>query len=81
MTIGMFHMTMDLPGSGWARLPERMEQTEMMEKIAAEFPELKIAVGHFGMVTRENWMSQIRLAKNEIYGCREIAIFKNGVTL
>ncbi len=40
-------------------------QTEMMNKIAAMFPCLKIAVGHFGMVTRENWESQIKLALNE----------------
>ena len=41
------------------------EQTEMMQKIARLFPSLKIAVGHFGMVTRENWMDQILLAENE----------------
>ena len=41
------------------------EQTEMMNKIAAMFPDLKIAVGHFGMVTRENWEEQIKLALNE----------------
>ena len=51
------------------------EQTEMMEKIAKEFPELKIAVGHFGMVTRENWMSQIRLAKN-----KNVFIESGGIT-
>ena len=39
------------------------EQTEMMRKIAEMFPELRIAVGHFGMVTREGWLSQIRLAE------------------
>ena len=41
------------------------EQTEMMQKIIAEFPELKIAIGHFGMVTRDNWLEQIKLAKNK----------------
>ena len=51
------------------------EQTEMMEKIAKEFPELKIAVGHFGMVTRENWMSQIKLAKH-----KNVFIESGGIT-
>ena len=41
------------------------EQTEMMQKIIEMFPNLKIAIGHFGMVTRENWLEQIALAKNQ----------------
>lgn len=41
------------------------EQTEMMQKIIALFPELKIAIGHFGMVTRDGWLEQIKLAKNK----------------
>ena len=40
------------------------EQTEMMQKIIDMFPDLKIAIGHFGMVTREDWLEQIKLAKN-----------------
>lgn len=41
------------------------EQTEMMQKIISDFPDLKIAIGHFGMVTRDGWLEQIRLAKNK----------------
>ncbi len=41
------------------------EQTEMMQKIIEMFPDLRIAIGHFGMVTREGWLEQIKLAKNE----------------
>ena len=41
------------------------EQTEMMQKIISDFPNLKIAIGHFGMVTRDGWLEQIRLAKNK----------------
>ena len=41
------------------------EQTEMMQKIIAKFPDLRIAIGHFGMVTREGWLEQIKLAKNK----------------
>lgn len=40
-------------------------QTAMMEQIIAEHPNLRIAIGHFGMVTRENWLSQIKLACNK----------------
>ena len=40
-------------------------QVKSMEKIIKMFPELKIAIGHFGMVTRDGWLSQIKLAKNE----------------
>lgn len=41
------------------------EQTQMMEEIINQFPDLRIAIGHFGMVTRENWTQQIKLAKNK----------------
>ncbi len=41
------------------------EQTEMMKKIIEQFPDLRIAIGHFGMVTRENWLEQIKLAKHK----------------
>ena len=40
-------------------------QVENMKKIIREFPDLKIAIGHFGMVTRDGWLSQIALAENE----------------
>ena len=40
-------------------------QVGQMEDIIAECPRLKIAIGHFGMVTRPGWMSQIRLARHE----------------
>lgn len=37
-------------------------QTAQLEKIIKMFPNLKIAIGHFGMVTRDNWLEQIKLA-------------------
>ena len=40
-------------------------QVAQMEDIIQECPRLKIIIGHFGMVTRPNWMSQIRLARHE----------------
>ena len=41
------------------------EQTAMMQEIIDMFPNLKIAIGHFGMVTREGWIEQIKLAKSK----------------
>ena len=40
-------------------------QVSQMKEIIQECPHLKIAIGHFGMVTRPNWMSQIKLARHE----------------
>ena len=40
-------------------------QVAQMETLIQKCPRLKIAIGHFGMVTRPNWMSQIRLARHE----------------
>lgn len=51
------------------------EQTGMMNKIIAEFPDLKIAIGHFGMVTRENWLEQIKLATH-----RNVFVESGGIT-
>ena len=45
-------------------LADGAEQTDMLQAIIDRFPDLKIAIGHFGMVTRDGWLSQIRLAKN-----------------
>ena len=50
-------------------------QTEEMQKIAELFPDLKIAIGHFGMVTRKNWLKQIELAKN-----KNVFIESGGIT-
>ena len=40
-------------------------QVGQMEEVIQECPELKIAIGHFGMITRPGWMSQIRLARHK----------------
>ncbi len=50
-------------------------QTEEMKEIIGMFPDLKIAVGHFGMVTGENWLEQIRLAEN-----KNVFIESGGIT-
>lgn len=56
-------------------LADGNEQTKMMQTIISEFPELKIAIGHFGMVTRENWLEQIKLAEN-----KNVFIESGGIT-
>ena len=40
-------------------------QTGQMEDIISECPQLKVIIGHFGMVTRPGWLSQIRLARHD----------------
>ncbi len=40
-------------------------QVATMREIIRQFPNLKIAIGHFGMVNRNGWQEQIRLANNE----------------
>lgn len=37
-------------------------QVPEMQDVIQECPQLKIAIGHFGMVTRPNWKDQIQLA-------------------
>jgi predicted TIM-barrel fold metal-dependent hydrolase len=46
-------------------LADGAEQTGEMEEIIAEYPALRIAIGHFGMVTRPEWQEQIKLARHE----------------
>ena len=50
-------------------------QCEAMEEIIARFPELRIAVGHFAMVTRDGWLEQIKLARN-----KNVYIESGGIT-
>lgn len=38
-------------------------QVGEMREVIQEFPELKIAIGHFAMVTREGWLEQVKLAQ------------------
>ena len=50
-------------------------QVDMMQKIINEFTDLRIAIGHFGMVTRDGWQSQIKLARN-----KNVFIESGGIT-
>ncbi len=56
-------------------LAEGDMQVEEMKTIISTFPKLKIAIGHFGMVNRPNWESQIFLAEN-----KNVMIESGGIT-
>lgn len=45
-------------------LADGATQVAEMEEIIQEYPDLKIAIGHFGMVTRPDWKEQIKLARH-----------------
>ncbi len=40
-------------------------QTKELGILADKYPNLRIAIGHFGMVTRNKWLEQIKLAKKD----------------
>ena len=40
-------------------------QVGQLQEVIQECPRLRVAIGHFGMVTRPRWMEQILLARNE----------------
>lgn len=46
-------------------LAEGTRQVRAMQQIIDRLPELRIAIGHFGMVTCPGWEEQIRLAANK----------------
>lgn len=56
-------------------LHEDNHQIGEAEDIIASFPDLRIAIGHFGMVTTEGWMEQIKLARH-----KNVMIESGGIT-
>ena len=50
-------------------------QVGEMKEVIQECPQLKIAIGHFGMVTRPGWEEQIKLARHE-----NVRIESGGIT-
>lgn len=50
-------------------------QVAEMKEIIAEFPQLRIAIGHFGMAGRRGWLEQIKLARND-----NVRIESGGIT-
>ena len=45
-------------------LADGNRQTKQLQELIEQYPNLRIAIGHFGMVTREGWLEQIKLARN-----------------
>lgn len=50
-------------------------QVKEMEEIIAEYPDLRIAIGHFAMVTRPDWQEQVKLARH-----KNVMIESGGIT-
>ncbi|MDE6723454.1 MAG: amidohydrolase [Eubacterium sp.] len=50
-------------------------QTASLREIIEQLPDLKMAIGHFGMVTTEGWLEQIKLAQN-----KNVFIESGGIT-
>ena len=56
-------------------LHEDNHQLAEVEDIIRQFPDLRIAIGHFGMVTTEGWLEQIRLARH-----KNVMVESGGIT-
>ncbi len=56
-------------------LAENGMQTEEIKEVITECPDLKIAIGHFGMVTQPGWKEQVLLARN-----KNVFIESGGIT-
>ncbi len=50
-------------------------QTGSLREMIKQYPNLRIAIGHFGMVTRDGWHEQIKLARN-----KNVRIESGGIT-
>lgn len=50
-------------------------QTGSLLELIQQYPDLRIAIGHFGMVTRSGWEEQIKLARN-----KNVYIESGGIT-
>lgn len=50
-------------------------QVSSLREIIEQLPDLKIAIGHFGMVTTDGWKEQIKLARN-----KNVFIESGGIT-
>lgn len=71
----MFHYMEDREIILSIDLADGATQVAEMEEIIQECPRLKIAIGHFGMVTLPDWEEQIRLARHP-----QVMIESGGIT-
>lgn len=56
-------------------MAEGDRQTGSLSELITQYPDLRIAIGHFGMVTRPCWKEQIKLARN-----KNVMIESGGIT-
>ena len=71
----MFHLMEDKGVILSIDMAEGDLQVGEMEEIISECPYLKIAIGHFGMVTKPDWKKQIMLARH-----KNVMIESGGIT-
>lgn len=71
----MFHLMEDKGIIFSVDLADGDMQVGEMKEIIEECPRLKIAIGHFGMVTTDGWQEQIKLARN-----KNVMIESGGIT-
>lgn len=71
----MFHLMEDKGVILSIDMAEGDLQVGEMEEIISECPDLKIAIGHFGMVTKPDWKKQIMLARH-----KNVMIESGGIT-
>lgn len=63
--MAMYHLMEDNGMILGIELADGSVQCEEVERIIAECPSLTIVIGHFCMVTRPDWMAQVRLARHK----------------
>ncbi len=71
----MYHLMEEQQAILSIDLADGNTQVAEMEEIIQECPKLKVAIGHFGMVTRPEWEEQIKLARHP-----NVCIESGGIT-
>lgn len=71
----MFHLMEEKGAILSIDMAEGDTQVGEMEEIISECPNLKVAIGHFGMVTKPDWKKQIMLARH-----KHVMIESGGIT-
>lgn len=71
----MFHLMEEQDVMLSIDLADGDTQVGEMKEVIAECPKLRIAIGHFGMVTTDGWQKQIKLARHP-----EVMIESGGIT-
>ena len=59
----------------FVELADGDRQTGSLLEMIRQYPDLRVVIGHFGMVTREGWKAQIALAKN-----KNVRVESGGIT-